>query len=68
MQAPAFQTSVGGFAFGTMSGLFDVTNAQIIDPTNPIYQGEYVCLYYNGMAITFGFNTYSQAGYEVYGQ
>ena len=68
MQAPAFQTSVGGFAYGTMSGLFDVTNAQIIDPTNPIYQGEYVCLYYNGMAITFGFNTYSQAGYEVYGQ
>lgn len=68
MQAPAFQTSVGGFAYGTMSGLFDVTNAQIIDPTNPIYQGEYVCLYFNGMAITFGFNTYSQAGYEVYGQ
>ena len=68
MQAPAFHTSVGAFAYGTMSGLFDLTDTQIIDPANPIYQGEYICLYYNGMAITFGFNTFSQAGYEVHGQ
>lgn len=66
MHAPAFQTSVGGFGYGTYEGIFDITNAQIIDPTNAIYQGDYLCLYYNGMAITFGFNSFSQSGYEVH--
>lgn len=68
--APAFQTSVssinGGYAFGTTTGLFDLQQQQIIDPTNAIYQGEYICLYYNGMALTLGYNSYSPTdGYEV---
>lgn len=64
--APTFQTSKGGFAYGTTTGLFDITGAQVVNPTNAVYQGEYICLYYQGMAITFGFNTFSQAGYEVH--
>ena len=72
MQAPAFQTSAGGFGYGTTSGLFDVQNKQIIDPSNAIYQGEYLCLYFNGMALTFGYNSFNPTtgnpttGYEVY--
>lgn len=52
MGAPTFQSSTGGFGYGTESGLFDIQNSQIVDPTNPIYSGEYLCLYYQGMAIT----------------
>ena len=57
--APVFQTSAAtataGYAYGTTNGLFDITNSQIVDPTNAIYQGEYLCMYYQGMAFTFGY-------------
>lgn len=68
MGAPAFQTSVGGFAYGTQTGLFDIQNNQIIDPSNAMYQGDYLCLYYNGMALTFGFFGYNPntGQYEVH--
>lgn len=58
--APAFQTSASdlnsGYAYGTSTGLFDLTSTQIVDPNNAIYQGEYLCLYYSGMAIVLGYN------------
>ena len=69
--APTFQTSSSnlydGIAYGTTSGLFDVQQQQIINPTNGIYQGDYLCLYYQGMGLTLGYNKYSLSeGYEIY--
>lgn len=52
-QAPKFETSMGGLSYGTAMGLFDPTNNQIVDPTNPMYQGDYLCLYYSGMMLVF---------------
>lgn len=60
--APAFQSSKGGYGFTNGSGLFDVTNTQILDPTHTIYQGDYLCLYYSGMAVILG---YFEAG-QIY--
>lgn len=54
--APAFQSSAGGYGYTNGQGLFDLTNTQIVDPSHTIYQGDYLCLYYNGMAITLGYN------------
>lgn len=54
--APAFQSSAGGYGYTNGQGLFDVTNTQIVDPSHTMYQGDYLCLYYNGMAITLGYN------------
>ena len=67
----AFQTSKAnlnnGIAYATESGLVDVTNTPIMDPTNGIFQGDYICIYYNGMALTVGYNTFSPTnGYEIH--
>ncbi len=64
MGAPAFQSSKGGFGYFN-SGIFDIQNQQIVDPTNAIYQGEYMCIYFNGMALTLGYNSFN-GGYELY--
>lgn len=57
--APAFQTNVStidaGYAYFNGTGLYDITNTQILDPNNIIYQGDYLCLYFNGMAIVLGY-------------
>lgn len=46
-----FETTAGGYGYATAEGIFDITNQQIIDPNNNIYKGEYLTIYYNGMAI-----------------
>ncbi len=53
--APAFATSEGGMAYATTTGLFDATNSQILDPTNSIYKGDYLYLYYSRMGICLGY-------------
>ncbi len=64
--APTFQTSASnlqsGYGYFNGNGLVDITGSMIQDPTNPIFAGDYLCLYYNGMAITMG---YGPAG-EIY--
>lgn len=60
--APAFESSAGGFGYTDgATGIFDIQNQQIVDPTNPIYSGEYLTLYYQGMMLTF---EYGIAGQE----
>lgn len=55
--APAFETSAGGFSYTDgATGIFDVTNQQIVDPTNAMYKGEYLTIYFNGMMIVLGYN------------
>lgn len=61
--APAFQTSsadlTSGYAYTDgKSGLFDLSNNLITDVNNNIYKGNYLCLYYNGMALTMGYNVF----------
>ena len=59
MGAPAFQSSNStmnsGFGYTDTRALYDVTNTPIQDPTNPIFYGDYLCIYYQGMAFTLGF-------------
>lgn len=63
-----FQTTAGGYAYITTQGLFDASNNQIIDPTNPVYQGDYLAMYYAGTMIVFGYNTFNPTTgeYELY--
>lgn len=67
-ESAVFQTTAGGSAYITTQGLFDVAQNQIIDPSNPIYQGDYLCLYYMGNMIVFEFNTFNPltGEYEIY--
>ena len=62
--APAFQSSDAalndGIAYGTNTGLFDVSNTQIIDPTNKIYSGDYLAMYYSGMMFVLGYQAAGQ--------
>ncbi len=64
--APTFQSSAStlqsGYGYFNGKGLVDITGGLIQDPTNPIFTGDYLCLYYNGMLITMG---YGPAG-EIY--
>lgn len=64
--APTFQSSLAnatsGYGYYSGSGLVDVSNNAIQDLENPIFSGDYLCLYFNGMAIVLG---YGPAG-EVY--
>lgn len=58
--APAFQTSSADLTSGYgytdgATGIFDLSNNQIVDPTNKIYTGDYLCMYYGGMAFTLGY-------------
>lgn len=69
LQAPAFQSSNAtlekGYGYTDLTNLYDVTQAPIQDPTNPIFYGDYLCIYYQGMAFTMGFynlgETYTKA-------
>ncbi len=47
----AFESSAGGYGFTDGEGILDLTNTQIVDPNNNIYKGEYITIYFNGMAI-----------------
>ncbi len=57
--APAFESSNAtvsdGYGYTDGTGLFDATNTQIVSPTNSIYSGNYICLYYLGMQIVLGY-------------
>lgn len=66
--APTFQSSnsqIGaGYGFFDGSGLKDVQQNYILDPSNSIFNGEYICLYYSGMAIVLGYGPLGQI-YEL---
>ena len=66
--APTFQSSnsqIGaGYGFFDGSGLKDVQQNDILDPSNLIFNGEYICLYYSGMAIVLGYGPLGQI-YEL---
>lgn len=64
----AFQTPAGGAAFATAQGLADAQQQLIYDPSNPIYQGDYLGIYFNGSLILVGYYTYDPVNklYEVY--
>ena len=51
----AFETSAGGYGYTDGKGILDITNTQIVDPSNSIYSGDYLTIYYNGMAIVLGY-------------
>ena len=57
--APTFQSSKSqlgtGYGFFDGTGLKDVQQQNIVDPANPIFDGDYICLYYSGMAIVLGY-------------
>jgi hypothetical protein len=50
-----FETSAGGFGYATATGILDIQNQQIVNPEDNIYKGEYLTIYYNGMAIVIGY-------------
>ena len=47
----AFETSAGGYGYATGDGVMDLSNTLIVNPEDNIYKGEYLTIYYNGMAI-----------------
>ena len=51
----AFESSEGGFGYATATGILDIQNQQIVNPDDNIYKGEYLTIYYNGMAIILGY-------------
>lgn len=63
-----FQTDAGGCAFATQQGLADPTQSLILDPSNAIYQGDYLGMYFNGSLILLGYFNYDVVNnaYEVY--
>lgn len=67
--APALQTSKGqtitDVAYIGQTGIVDYQNKQILDPSHNVFQGDYICIYYNGMAIVLGYNNYGTA-HEIY--
>lgn len=62
--APAFQSSDAvlndGIAYGTTTGLFDITNNQIMDPTLKLFSGSHLGTYYNGMMFILGYGVAGQ--------
>jgi hypothetical protein len=58
--APAFQGDVvdgiNGFAIFNGEYLIDVTGQPILDPSNNLFTGDYISIYYNGMCIVFKLN------------
>lgn len=54
-QTATFETSAGGFGYATATGILDIQNQQIVNPEDNIYKGEYLTIYYNGMAIVIGY-------------
>lgn len=59
-QTATFETTAGGFGYATATGILDYTNTQIVNPQNEIYSGEYLTIYYNGMAIVIEYFTSGQ--------
>lgn len=57
MGAPMYETNAGGCAYydGKTAGLQSFPTGLITDPTNSMFQGDKLCLYYNGMAILFDY-------------
>lgn len=55
--APAFQGDIvdgtNGFGYFNGSALVGLDGNPIMDPTNNIFTGEYISIYYNGMCIVF---------------
>ena len=55
--APAFQgdkvEGINGFAYFNGSALIGVDGNPITDPTNNLFTGDYISIYYNGMCIVF---------------
>lgn len=55
LNAPAFETNAGGFAYFDGTGLVGLDQQYIQDPTNPIFAGDTLTIYYMGMMLTFGY-------------
>lgn len=60
--SPSFQTSAGGYGFfnqnpAVFEGLYlsDLNGNPILNPTDLMYQGDYLTLYFNGMALVLGY-------------
>ncbi|MBQ4570398.1 MAG: InlB B-repeat-containing protein [Bacilli bacterium] len=55
--APSFQgdtvEGMNGFAYFNGSALIGVDGNPILDPTNNLFTGDYISIYYNGMCIIF---------------
>lgn len=63
--APAFESSKGGYGYTDgATGIYDLQNNRLIDPTHAIYNGDYLAVYYNGMLIVLGYFN-SGATYNV---
>lgn len=71
--APAIQTSavdaknsVNDYAYVTQKGITNTKNEQIMDPTHAAFKGDYICIYYMGMAIVLGYNNMNGTSHEIY--
>lgn len=54
--APKFETSAGGYCYTDgATGIFDLSQTQIVNPADKMYNGDYLCLYFNGMMIVMGY-------------
>ncbi len=64
----AFQTDANGCAFATQQGLADASQNLIVNPSDPIYQGDYLGIYFNGTLILVGYYDYdvTTGSYEIY--
>ena len=66
--APTFQSSCSqlgsGYGYFDGNGLKNVQQNYILEPTDLIFTGEYLCLYYNGMAIVLGYDAIGQV-YDI---
>lgn len=71
--APALQTSaadpknsINDYAFISQVGITDKDQKQILDPNHAIFKGDYICIYYMGMAIVLGYNNMNGTAHEIY--
>lgn len=57
--SPIFQSSTGGFAFTDMkTGLLDMSGKQLA-PTDSLFSGDYLAIFYSGMMLTLGYYPYT---------
>ena len=71
--APALQTSaadpknsINDYAFISEVGITDKEQKQILDPNHAVFKGDYICIYYMGMAIVLGYNNMNGTAHEIY--
>lgn len=71
--APALQTSaadpknsINDYAFISQVGITDKEQKQILDPNHAVFKGDYICIYYMGMAIVLGYNNMNGTAHEIY--